>query len=670
MKLLKITLILLIGYLIPSNALAQEVSTEPSLYDYGKMWTFENAPTDYFKETYGVNTDEAWMEDVRKSALRFATWCSASFVSPNGLIMTNHHCSNGEMPKVMKDGEDFNSTGFYAATQEEERKVEGLFVEQLHRAIDITAEVKAGATPEEVSAKYEAMDDWKNLRLQTVSFYSGGKYSLYGYKRYDDIRLVFIPELQLGFYGGDPDNFTYPRYNLDCTFWRAYENGQPANTSENFFKFNPDGISDGEPVFVVGNPGRTERYRTYAQLEFDRDQRYNVLLESLRLRHAELQGQYDKDPSPELLDQIFGLSNSIKAIGGIVKGLHDPVLMGRKKKMEESIRQKYTGDDHWGALEKSYEELNKHGMEINLLSPSPLNGGMMGLLHQLSAYKDMVSSDGASEEDMTTQMTAVKDALSSIDKNEQNKFVTLLERVQKGASSDDKYLKKLLGGKGAAALVTGLVSSSKLLKGKKIDKLLSAKKFKKSKDPLLGLAGALVPAYNTAAGVFRASSAERKALEEKVANAVFQVNGDNLPPDATFTLRISDGVVKGYDYNGTKAPINTTYYGLYDRHYSNPGDKNWDLPKRWLNPPAELLSKPVNFVSTNDIIGGNSGSAIINSKREAVGLVFDGNIESLPGNFIFEPTYNRSVSVHAGGISAALQYIYKADRLLNELLDK
>lgn len=673
--------IVLVAVLLPFFGYSQKVSTEPTIFDYGKMWTFEHAPKDYFQKTYNFNADEAWLTASRKAALRFATWCSASFVSPNGLIMTNHHCSNGEMPKVMKEGEDFNANGFYANTLEEERKVEGLFVEQLLMVADITSDVKsqidAGADQKAalkaVEEKYAAMDNWKGLRLQSITYYSGGKYSLYGYKRYDDIRLVFIPELQLGFYGGDPDNFTYPRYNLDCTFWRAYEDGKPANTGANFFKFNADGIKDGEPVFVVGNPGSTERYRTVSQLEYDRDYRYNILLESLQLRHDELKKQYDQTPSPELLDQIFGLSNSIKAISGILKGLHDPVLFGRKQKMEQMTRKGYNGEDHWAALEKYYADLKPYGAEINLLSPSPLNTAVVILGHQLNTYSDMAKS-GASDEELATQKEAVMAALQAAQADgEQAKFVNHLNRLQKYASKDDMYLKELMGSKSPAEYAANLFSKSKLMNAEKVAKALSPKKIKKSKDGFVKMGRAFAAQYNKAATEFRASSPARKKLEEQVANAVFQVHGDNLPPDATFTLRISDGVVKGYNYNGTDAPVTTTYFGLYDRHHSNKhlgASSPWELPAKWKNPPMDLLSKPMNFVSTNDIIGGNSGSAIINSKREAVGLIFDGNIESLPGNFIYEPTLNRAVSVHAGGITAALEYIYKADRLVNELLSK
>ena len=660
---------------------AQQVSSEPSIFDYGKMWTFEDAPVGYWNETYGFNATPEWIEASRMSALRFASWCSASFVSPDGLIMTNHHCSNGEMPKLQKAGEDFNKNGFYAETLADERKDEGLFVEQLVKIADITSEVDALVSTAKndadvavmrdsafnvVKRKYGAMSDWSDLRLQTITYFSGGKYSLYGYKRYDDIRLVFIPELDLGFYGGDADNFTYPRYSLDCTFWRAYENGKPANTSANYFKFNPDGAEEGDPVFVIGNPGSTERYRTVAQLEYDRDSRYNIRLESMTEMHTELSEEYAKNPDAELLNQMFGLSNGMKAIGGIIEGIKDPVLLSRKKKLEDQVKESSGQAALWDRLAASYKELGDYGAEISLLSPSGLNGGIMGYMHQLAGYKDLVTNGGDATE-IAKQLEVVKEGASVLkDPKEVAKFSNLMSKMNKYASPGDDYIKGLFRSGSFSSSLPKMLSSSGLMAGN-LDKVLKPKKIAKSKDPVLTMATNLTQQYHEAVGKFQSSGPERRVLEGKVSKLVYEANKGKLPPDATFTLRIADGVVKGYNYNGTEAPYKTTYFGLYDRHYSNNGKFPWSLPDRWLNPPSEFLSKPMNFVSTNDIIGGNSGSPIINTNREVVGLIFDGNIESLPGNFIYEPTLNRSVSVHAGGITAALEYIYKADRLLKEL---
>ncbi|MDX1478651.1 MAG: S46 family peptidase [Saprospiraceae bacterium] len=659
---------------------------DPSPFDFGKMWTFENPPIEWFADEYDFAADEAWFEHVRKSSLRFATWCSASFVSPNGLIMTNHHCSRSVIEPLQKEGEHFDTQGFVAKSLEDERRADGLFVEQLLMIADITDEVKAYTEMAEndadrlnkvqqafteIQAKYGEMPEWAGLRLQTVTYYSGGKYSLYGYKRYDDIRLVFIPELDLGFYGGDPDNFTYPRYNLDATFWRAYdENGQPANTSAHYFKFNPDGIHDGTPVFVIGNPGSTERYRTVSQLEYDRDYRYPVQVQFMKNRLALMEKQYEANPSDQLMNTMFSFSNSIKAVDGIVGGLKDGELFERKVKMEQTIRAKASTQEYWDKLTDAYNMLGPNLPELQLLSNNPqFTGNTIALLHAVHQYEQVAEEDLDSD-----QLAQLKDAIISYASQlstpeEMELLAVVLSELKQFADPGDAYIDEILEGRSPEVAAREILEETVFTDEKKLNKLFDKpKKVIKHKDEIFEMADELMPRYYGAVTLFQSSSAERRALEEKVANEVFNVLGDNLPPDATFTLRISDGRVKGYPYNGTVAPYKTTYFGMYDRHYSNNKEFPWSLPEKWANPPMELLKSPINFVSTNDIIGGNSGSAVINQDGEAVGLIFDGNIESLPGNFIYDTEVNRSVSVHAGGITAALRYIYKADRVLAELL--
>lgn len=692
----KINLIyLFVLVLCAFNVSAQTETPDP--FDYGKMWTFENPPKEWFKEAYNFTPEDKWFDDVRKSSLRFATWCSASFVSPNGLIMTNHHCSRDVVAELQKEGENFDKQGFYATTLSDERKAEGLFVEQLIMVADITDEVMAKTKNAEndaagmdmkqealkmIEEEYAAKEEWSGLRLQTVTYYSGGKYSLYGYKRFDDIRLVLLPEVDLGFYGGDPDNFTYPRYNLDCTFWRAYdEDGKPLNTSEHYFKFKAEGAVEGEPVFVVGNPGRTERYRTVAQLEYDRDYRYPMTYRFLKNRNDMMVAEYNEmknDPEKEfeaqgLLNTIASVANGMKAYGGIIKGLNDPELFGRKVAMENYIKSKSPGITYWDELDEAYGELNPHGWAITHLSPTGLRGNIFLMMHQLFNYDQIVRNETGDEEEENPQKTQIREAILGMaptvtDPKEIAKFKLLLTEIQADIYEGDPTLSKVLDGKSIDEFVSKLIDKTRFKEVEKAEKCLKGDKIKKDKDPMLAAARILIPRYFEAATTFQSSTPMRKGLETKIANQVFKVFGDNLPPDATFTLRISDGVIKAYDYNGTTAPPHTTYFGLYDRHYSHGEVFPWSLPQRWLdNPSMELMKSPLNTVSTNDIIGGNSGSPLINKNKEAVGLIFDGNIESLPGNFIFDPESNRTVSVHAGGIIAAMKYVYKADRIVKEL---
>ncbi|MBC7885981.1 MAG: S46 family peptidase [Saprospiraceae bacterium] len=669
-----------------------QAQKKASPYDFGKMWTFENPPKDWLKSTYNMDVKDEWFDFVRKSSLRFASWCSASFISENGLIMTNHHCSRDVVGALQKEGENFDKQGFYATTLADERKADGLYVEQMIKAEDITKLVQAKtknakddadevilrkAALEEIEKTYAEKEGWKGLRLQLVTFYSGGKFSIYGYKRFSDIRLVWIPELDLGFFGGDPDNFTYPRYNLDVTFWRAYdENGTPLNTSENYLKFNKNGAAEGEPVFVVGNPGRTERYRTVAQLSYDRDYRYPFQYKFLKNRNDMMMRKYNSiknDPAKEfeaqeLLNEIAGVANSMKAFGGIAKGLKDPELFNRKVEVENYIRSKSGGVTYWDDMAKHYEVLNPNGWVVSHLSPNGLRGNIYTVMHDLVAYRELVKSGGAQDKKDKLKGT-ITEKLKTINNPEQVELFTIwLNEVREDAYTGDMTLQKVLGKRNINEYVKWLLKETKFTEDKKVAKFFEKEeKMEKDDDPLLEAADLFVTRFKEGSKLFQASAQARQALEAKIANQAFKVYGDKLPPDATFTLRISDGTIKNYDYNGTTAPVITTYFGLYDRYYSYKGEFPWALPERWMDPPLDLLKAPLNTISTNDIIGGNSGSPLINKDRQAVGLIFDGNIESLPGNFIFDEALNRTVSVHAGGIFAALKYIYKADRIVKEI---
>ena len=681
---MKRILFLLSAFILTINCIqAQHTAAGP--HDFGRMWTFENPPKAWLTKAYNFTPSDSWFDDVRKSALRMSTGCSASFVSPNGLIMTNHHCSRDAALGAQKEGEDIMTNGYFARTLDDERKVPNVFFEQLVVLADITGEVnnyvnnsnkkdiesKLSEALEKVKSDYAKLEAWKDLRLQIVKYYSGVKYSIYGYKKYSDIRLVAIPETDIAFYGGDADNFTYPRYDVDFTFWRAYdEDGKPVNSSANYFKFNPKGAAEGDLVFVIGNPGNTERYRTVDQLKWDRKYRYPMTLDFLRQMIAHLQEDYDKNPTDEKMNMIFGMANGEKAYSGILKGLKNPELFNRKVEIENLVRKNHKGEDYWAELKAEYDKLAPHSWAIILLSPNPMRGNTMMLMHSIAKYDEKLHA-GVSEDDLEDIVDQIDYLTKNIGDKEDKFYLTMgLKLINSHIPSDNNTMKELFKGKSAEEYVEKLMSKSKFFKGDKWKKYfkMDSSKFDKQKDMLLVAAKKLIPQYNAAAKAFADSSAKRKELEGKIVQEYFKYFGTDLPPDATFTLRISDGVVKGYDYNGTKAPYKTTFYGMYDRNYSFDHNYPWRLPERYKYPSPELLKQPLDFVSTNDIIGGNSGSAIINQNKEVVGLIFDGNIESLPGNFIYDEKYNRAVSVHAGGILAALKYVYHAGRLLEELV--
>lgn len=687
--------LLLAGFLLTGWAgvtLAQPVATinpdtvKAGPFDMGKMWTFDNPPKDYFKQTYNFTPDDKWFEEVRLASLRFADYCSASFVSANGLVMTNHHCARESGTGVARKGEDLNNTGFFAKTPAEERKVEGLFVDQLVQIVDITKRVQDAMTAagnaetaqlqarerafETIKQEYTTRDGFKGLELQTITFYNGGRYALYGFKRYNDVRLVFMPELQLGFFGGDPDNFTYPRYALDCSFFRVYSNGKPLQTTH-FFKFNTNGIREGEPIFVTGNPGSTERLKTVAELEYDRDLNLPYITTLLRGRSNALQAYNATAKSDSILNEIFSFENSLKAIGGQLDGLRDPYLMARKAAFEKQFKaeaqKKNIPIKTWDDLAATTAELRKLFNDNTYLSPNPLlKGDVLAFAQNLTQYGEMVTTRPQMAEQARALMVAPTIKSRSL---EEAYLAAHLAEAQAALGPNDPYIQAALGGRPPKEAAAYLLKNTKLLDKKYVDDLVTrGGGITSDSDPMLVVARAAMSRYMAASRQVRPLQQQQAVLRSQLGRYLYDIYGTSVPPDATFSLRINDGVVRGYPYNGTQAPIITTFAGLYDRNYSF-GDKDpWKLPARWKNPPAELLKQPMCFISTNDIIGGNSGSPMINKNREAVGLVFDGNMESLPGSFIFVPDANRSISVHAGGMIAAMRYIYKADRLVKELV--
>ncbi|MGC9471294.1 MAG: S46 family peptidase [Bacteroidales bacterium] len=679
---------LFISLLFTGMSLPLQAQYNPQLSDFGKMWPFEYVPAEEFSENYHFQADGEWLDDVRMAALQFANWCSASFVSPDGLILTNHHCSRMVLERIMKEGEDFDAHGFYAAYTADERPTPGLWVRQLVRIMDVSDRVMQAAsgaeTDEEMislrdSAIYAVMEEvseqegWQNLEIEPVLYYSGVKISLYGYKRYDDIRLVMIPELQAAYFGGDPDNFTYPRYNLDFTLWRAYEDGKPVNSSGFYYAFNPDGIHDGEPIFVVGNPGSTERYRTMAQYEYDRDYRYQIQLDWMKTNYSELEKQFKESGDRMLQEQMFMISNSIKAIQGIIDGLHNEKLMDRKRQMENYIRRQVTdagGDDYWEQLDREYRKISPEMMEVLLLGPQSGNSGTILMAYAVDAYLEVLEDEEADTSELRQfreMLPGIAESLSA--EEEKTNLTNLLVFMKRYADDDDDYVAVILDGDTPEKAADRILKETLFSSEKKMKRFLKwdAEKIRKKDDPVIRMAMTLVPEYVRSSTIMNGNVNVRRALENKIAREMFGVFGLKLPPDATGTLRISDGRVSGYTYNGTEAPYKTHFFGMYDRYYSFNGEYPWSLPERWMEPPAELLKEPLNFVSTVDIIGGNSGSAMINRNRELVGLVFDGNIESLPGNFIYDEEVNRAVGVHAGGIAAALRHLYGAGRILAEL---
>ena len=665
-------------------------------FDNGKMWTFDFPPADYFEKTYQFEPTQEWFEAMRMSALRFASWCSASFVSADGLVMTNHHCSRDVALGVQKEGENFLNEGFYAKTLAEERKVPDLFVDQLIQIEDITERVRKAfnkgktdvekvqfreAEFETIKKEYAQKEGWMGLELQPVTLYQGARYSLYGFKRYNDVRLVLIPELALGFFGGDYDNFTYPRYCLDFTFFRVYdESGQPLKPKY-YFKFNPAGVKENEPVFVIGNPGQTDRQATVAMLEYFRDVTYPTIIDRYSTRSDILQDYNETADSDSIRNVIFGIENGLKAYGGQLKGLLDPYIMARRSAFEEEF-QRAVGKNRvdrperktkasptiWEEIARTQSEIRKVYYDATLFSPARgLNSKAFELATSMNIYAMLKPADAERSKALKNVLTREHKVITETE----SAFLTAhIKEANKYFGMNDPYVSALLRHGNPEVAAKALLEKTKVYDVGFRRELLEKgpKAITTSDDPLLEVTRMAASRYQSAQAKLNELNSRMASLRSALGLMLYDAYGLKIPPDATFSLRIADGVVRPYEYNGTKAPIFTTYFGLYDRFYSFQGEYPWSLPDKWRNPSLELLKEPMNLVSTNDIIGGNSGSPLVNRNLEVVGLVFDSNIEGLPGDYIYLPESARTVSVHAGGIVAALKYVYKADRIASELI--
>ncbi len=664
-------------------------------FDNGKMWTFDNPPLDYFKEAYNFTPDVAWFEKARLGALRIPG-CSASFVSPNGLVMTNHHCARSRVSQVSEDGENLLDNGFYATSLDAERQIEDYYADQLIAITDVTAEIDSALVGQEtdaerVNARTEAIDaiearmaeeaggEEAGVNVEVIELYNGGQYSAYTFRRYNDVRLVAAPELQIGYFGGDPDNFTFPRFNLDFSFYRIYEDGEPLKT-DHYFAWNTEGVQEGDAVFLIGNPGSTSRLQTVAQLEYRRDYEEPYVLNLLKTRVAAMQAFAEAEPEAaeeiDLINTVFSLENAIKAYTGRLKGLQDPVLMARRMDTEKQFREAVEGDamlqEKYGTLLEDMagikEEMSTLTGQIGSFNLNPgssvhastLARAMYGYLYALQR------SFGVPEENLAD----LKETLLTLDVYpaglDERLTAAHFRDMIHYLGEDNPAVQTVLNGQSPEDAAKALVANTKVRDTEAFEAMLAD--FTNADDPAVTVGEVLGQGLVTLQPAIGPLTAQEGEVAAQIARARFDVYGTVFPPDATFSLRMADGVVSSYEYNGTKAPIYTTFYGLYDRYYAHQKTFPWSLPERWVNPPAEFdLSTPVNFVSTNDIIGGNSGSPVLNTDLEVVGLAFDSNIEGLPGEFIYTDEVARTISVDARGILEALDTVYDADRIVLEL---
>lgn len=671
------------------------------------MWLFNNPPLKLLQEKYHFQPTPAWLEHVQKSSVRFDNGGSGSFVSPDGLVMTNHHVGADCLGKISTKDKNYLTTGFEAKSNADEPKCEDLELNVLMSIEDVTTRVAGAVQPgmdaasaekarrAEINNIEKESRDKTGLRSDVVTLYNGGQYQLYRYKRYTDVRLVFAPQKSIAFFGGDPDNFEYPRYDLDICFFRVYEDDKPVHV-ENYLKWSESGAAEGDLIFVSGHPGRTERADTVAHLLYQRDYAVPGVLNLLRRREVLLDNYSERsaENTRRAEDELFGIKNSRKAYLGMLAGLQDPAIIAKKRESEKELRDAVSKDpklsqsfgDGWDQVAATIKTLIKIRDEYNLFAIGPqrraqsFNSELFDIAIKLvrlaeetpkpngerlreyseaglDSLKLQLFSDAPIYEDLETVQLADSLGMMAEIMGEENETVQM---VLAGKSPRER----------AAELIHGTALKDVAVRKRLAEGGLKA--IQDSSDPMIQLARLIDPESRRIRQIFEQQVDEpQRQGYGKIANARFAAYGSSVYPDATFTLRLAFGEAKGYTENGEKIPWATTLGGTYEHAAAHNNKDPFELPKIWNDRKSQLnLSTPFNFVSTADIIGGNSGSPVINRQGGLVGIIFDGNIESLVLDYIYTDKEARAVAVHSAGILEALRKIYEANRLVTELTGK
>jgi hypothetical protein len=684
-------------------------TTMPTLADEG-MWLFNNPPLKQLKEKYQFEPTAQWLEHLQKASVRFNSGGSGSFVSANGLCITNHHVGADALQKASSEQHNYLKEGFYAKTNAEEIKCADLELNVLISIEDVTtqvnAPVKTGMSPgaagrarENAIAQIEKESkDKTGLRSDVVTLYQGGAYHLYRYKRYDDVRIVFAPEQQMAFYGGDADNFEYPRFDLDICIFRAYENGQPAKI-EHYLKWNSNGPSDGELTFVSGSPGRTDRQLTVDELADRRDREVPTWLQMFNRREVLLHawGQRSFENARRARDDFFGDQNNRKRYDGYVAALFDPEIWSAIEVREKKLREAFSRDPKLKPTIAAYDRIKKAQAELVKIAPHydyleqerPITVGYRGpraFYGTLFKYARLLTRAVDERAKPNGQRIAAfrdsaKESLelelfSSAPVYDDYEILRLTDSLIDFAEKfggNDPLVKQVLAGKSPHARAVELVSGTKL---KNVDfrKNLYRKDaavLQAAHDPMLDLARMIDAPAREALKAHDAQEEIKRQAYAEITKARFAVEGMSNYPDATFTLRLSYGKVVGYEEDGKQISPFTDFAGLYQRSAEHDNQRPFDLPQRWIERKAQLnLATKFNFVSDADIIGGNSGSPVVNKANEFVGIIFDSNIQSLVLDCIFSDKQARAVSVDSAAIREALRKVYDADALVDELEGK
>ena len=660
------------------------------------MWLFSAPPREQIKAKYGFDVTDSWLEHLMKASVRFNSGGSGSFVSGDGLVITNHHVGADSLQKMGSKDRDYLRDGFYARSAAEEIKCNDLELNVLQSIEDVTARVNAvvpaGADAEaavlarrKIIAEIEKESrDKTGLRSDVVTLYQGGAYHLYRSKRYTDIRLVFAPEAQAAFFGGDPDNFEYPRYDLDVCFFRVYENDRPVKVAD-FLKWSAKGAAETELIFVSGHPGTTRRLLTVAELEYQRDSQIPFLESQLKRREVLLSAWSNRsaENARRAKDELFGLQNSRKVYDGRIAALQDPAFFGAKVKAEEAFKKQLLDRNDPEAL-AAYAKITEAQKNLSgvatrarfLETAAGFNADSFVIARQLLRVGDerpkpngerLREYADSRRESFEQQLFSDKPIYTDLETVTLADSLTFLTE-QLGAN--DSTVKTVLAGKSPRIRAAELIANTQVRDiafRKKLYEGGSAA-VAAARDPLIEIARAIDGEARGLRKILETQDEVKQQAHAAISRARFALQGTSNYPDATFTLRLSYGAVKGYEENGARVPPMTTIAGLYQRSAEQGNKPPFDLPRRWMEKKnAVNLDTPYNFVSTADIIGGNSGSPVVNRAAEFVGIIFDGNLQSLSGDYGYEDLQSRAVSVHSAGILEALRKVYEVPTLVNEL---
>lgn len=663
------------------------------------MWLYSAPPRDQIKAKYGFELTDKWLEHLMKSSVRFNSGGSGSFVSADGLVITNHHVASDDLQKLSNEKNNYLKDGFYAKSPAEELKCVDLELNVLQSIEDVTGRVNSavptGATGDAAaSARRKIMAeiekeslDKTGLRSDVITLYQGGAYHLYRFKKYTDIRLVWAPEQQIAFFGGDPDNFEFPRFNLDVTLFRVYENNQPAKL-QHYLKWSKAGTKEGELTFVSGHPGSTNRQFTMAELEFLRDTQYPYVIPRIKRIEVLLKNWSDRseENARRAKDDLFGFQNSRKVYDGRQNGLYSPAIMAPKAAQEKSFKQQVGDRPNGAQVRGAYDKIAEAVAAQNKIYKSYrlLEGGHAFMSDSFGLARNLLRAGDERPKPNGERLKEFGDARKASFEvalfSEKPIYADLeiilladaLTLFAEHAGFNDALVQKVLAGKSPRERAAELINGTKVRDVAFRKKLYEggAKAVADAKDPLIELARLVDAPARALRKEWEAHDETKQQAHGIIEKARFAIEGPTRAPDATFTLRLSYGPVKGWVEDGKKIPAYTTFAGLYARNTEHKNKEPFDLPKRWFDKKSALdLNTPFNFVSTEDIIGGNSGSPVVNTAGEFVGIIFDGNLPSLVLDFAYEDTHARAISVDSRGIIEAMKKVYGVDALVNELLN-